>query len=114
MGERSERALWKKTKKNYFYAESKTLNKPPPRRSLRNELRYDESTRPKNRSQLIEEWMEFTPKAIKTINQANPDALIFVGGERAKRASFEEVEHTRDESTPAKWLQTLRLHPLLN
>ena len=28
------------------------------------------------------------------------------GGERAKRASLVEDEHTRDESTPAKWLQT--------
>ena len=27
-------------------------------------------------------------------------------GDRAKRASFEEDERTRDESTPAKWLQT--------
>ena len=27
-------------------------------------------------------------------------------GERAKRASLEEDENTRDESTPAKWPQT--------
>ena len=29
-----------------------------------------------------------------------------IGERRAKRASFDEDEHTRDESTPAKWLQT--------
>ena len=33
-------------------------------------------------------------------------------GERAKRASLEEDENTRDESTPAKWPQTAT-HPLL-
>jgi len=29
-------------------------------------------------------------------------------GERAKRASLEEDENTRDESTPAKWPQTAK------
>jgi len=37
------------------------------------------------------------------------------GGERAKRASFEEDEHTRDESREmASQLIILWLHPLLN
>jgi len=33
-------------------------------------------------------------------------AVFTEPGERAKRASLDEDEHTRDESTPAKWLQT--------
>ena len=37
----------------------------------------------------------------------------FSGGEPSKRASFEEDENTR-AMNPAKWLQTLWQHPLLN
>jgi len=48
--------------------------------SLRNEFRYDTGSREKTRGDLIEDWMKYVPMGVRALNDADPSALIFVGG----------------------------------